>query len=157
MKDRRWLRRLCYLHKFLSTKLPAYFYEIIAPIINSNRIPGCYRALHCRTDLFRNYFLPFSINEWNELDRDIRNLVSYEMFRKKLLNFIRPSEKSICNIYDPQGSRLLNKLRLSFSYLREHKLRHNFPDTVNPLCSCALETESTDHFFSTMLSSSAMH
>ena len=87
------------------------------------------------------------MNEWNKLDPDYRNLDSHEMFRKKLLNFIRPSEKSIFNIYDPQGSKLLNRLRLGFSHLREHKFRHNFADTVNPLCSCALETESTDHFF----------
>ena len=147
LKDRRWLRRLCYLHKVLSTNLPAYLYELIPPIINSHRNPGCYRALYCRTDLFRNSFLPFSINEWNKLDPDIKNLDSHEMFRKKLLNFIRPSEKSIFNIYDPQGSKLLNRLRLGFSHLREHKFRHNFADTVNPLCSCALETESTDHFF----------
>ena len=46
-----------------------------------------------------------------------------------------------------QGSKLLNRLRLGFSHLREHKFQHNFADTVNPLCSCALETESTDHFF----------
>ena len=135
------------MHKVLSTKLPAYLYELIPPTINAHRSPGCCRALYCRTDLFRNSFLPFSINEWNKLDPDIRNLDSHEMFRKKLLNFIRPSEKSIFNIYDPQGSKLLNRLRLGFSHLREHKFRHNFADTVNPLCSCALETESTDHFF----------
>ena len=147
MKDRRWLRRLCYLHKVLSTKLLACLYELIPPIINSHRNPGCYRALYCRTDLFRNSFLPFSINEWNKLDTDIRSLVSHEIFRKKLLNFIRPSEKSIFSIYDPQGSKLLSRLKLGFSHLREHKFRHNFGETLNPLCSCALETESTDHFF----------
>ena len=87
------------------------------------------------------------LNEWNKLDPDIRNLDSHKMFRKKLLNFIRPSEKSIFNIYDPQGSKLLNRLRNGFSHLREHKFRHNFAGTVNPLCSCALETESTDNFF----------
>ena len=146
-KDRRWLRRLCYLHKVLSAKLPAYLYELIPPIINSHRNPGCYRALYCRTDLFRNSFLPFSINQWNKLYPDIRNLDSHEMFRKKLLNFIMPSEKSIFNIYDPQGPKLLDRLRLGFSYLPEHKFRHNFADTVNPLCSCAFETESTDDFF----------
>ena len=69
------------------------------------------------------------------------------MFRKKLLNFIRPSEKGIFCIYDPQGSKLLNRLRLGLSHLREHNFRHNFADTVNPLCSCALETESINHFF----------
>ena len=147
LKGRRWLRRLCYLLKVLSAKLPAYLYELILPIINSHRNPGCCRAFYCKTDLFRNSFLPFSMNEWNKLDPDYRNLDSHEMFRKKLLNFIKPSEKSIFNIYDPQGSKLLNRLRLGFSHLREHKFRHNFADTVNSLCSCALAAESTDHFF----------
>ena len=110
LKERRWLRRLCYLHKVLSTKLPTYLYELIPPIINSHRNPGCCRALYCKTDLFRNSFLPFSINEWNKLDPDIRNLESHPMFRKKLLTFIRPFEKSVYIIYDPQGSKLLNRL-----------------------------------------------
>ena len=33
------------------------------------------------------------------------------------------------------------------SHLREHKFRHNFADTVNPICLCNLETENTKHFF----------
>ena len=45
------------------------------------------------------------------------------------------------------GTRLLNRLRLSFSHLREHKFRYNFADTLNPLCSCSLETEDTEHYF----------
>ena len=101
LTERRWLRRLCYLRKVLSTKLPTYLYELMPPIINSHRNPGCYRALYYRTDLFRNSFLPFSIYEWNKLDPDIRTLDSHAMFHKKLLTFIRSSEKSIYNIYDP--------------------------------------------------------
>ena len=80
------------------------------------------------------------------MDPDIRNLNSPSMFRKKLLTFTRPSEKSIYNIYDSRGSKFLNRLRLGFSHLREHKFRHNFADNVNPLCSCA-QTESTDNVF----------
>ena len=147
LKDRKWLRRFCYLHEVLSTKLLTYLYEPILPIINSHRNPGCYRPLYCTTDLFRNSFSPFSINEWNKLDPAIRNLDSHDMLHKKLLNFITPSVKSIFNIYDPQGSNLLNRLWLGFSHLCERKFWHNFADTVNPLCSSALETESTDHFF----------
>ena len=45
------------------------------------------------------------------------------------------------------GIRLLNILRLGFSHLREHKFRYNFADTLNPLCSCCLETEDTEHYF----------
>ena len=81
------------------------------------------------------------------MDPDVRNLDSHKMFHKKLLNFTRPSEKSIFNIYDPRGSKLLKRLRLGFIHLREQKLQHNFADTMNPSWSCALETESTDHFF----------
>ena len=36
---------------------------------------------------------------------------------------------------------------LYFSHLSEHKFRHNFSDTLNPLCSCTLETEDTEHYF----------
>ena len=146
MKDRKWLRRLCYLHRVLPTKLPTYLYELISPVLNSHCNPNCYRALYCRPDLFWNSFLPSSINEWNKLDPDIKTPDSPAMFHKKLLTFISPSEKSVCNIYDPQGSKILNRLKSSFSHLHEHKFWHNFADTVNSLCSWALETESTDHF-----------
>ena len=38
-------------------------------------------------------------------------------------------------------------MQLGFSHLSQHKFRHNFTDSLNPLCSCSLETESTLHFF----------
>ena len=56
-------------------------------------------------------------------------------------------ENKTFSIYDPLGIKLLNRLRVDFSHLNEHKFRHNLADTLNPLCSCSLETESTAHFF----------
>ena len=78
------------------------------------------------------------ITEWNKLEAS---------FRKALLNFIRPSENKIFNIHDQVGIKLLTRLRLVFSHLPEHKFRHNFGDTLNPLCSCSIEAETTLHFF----------
>ena len=101
----------------------------------------------CRTEIFKNSFLPYTINEWNKLDPDIRKIDSYVGFRKKLLSFIKPTENKTFSIYDPFGIKLLNRLRVDFSHLNEHKYRHNFEDTLNPLCSCSLETETTAHFF----------
>ena len=69
------------------------------------------------------------------------------MFRRKLLTFIRPLENDIYGIYDPLGVRLLNRLCLGLSHLRQFKFRHNFADTLNSLCSCSLETEDTEHYF----------
>ena len=41
----------------------------------------------------------------------------------------------------------MTHLRVGFSHLREHKFKHDFQETLNPLCSCSLEAEGTYHFF----------
>ena len=46
-------------------------------------------------------------------------------------------------------------MRLNFSHLKKHKFRHVFADTVNPMCPCGADVETTEdfllpcHFFST--------
>ena len=73
-------------------------------------------------------------------------VASVSIFKKALLNFYRPKECSVFNIFDPVGLKLLTRLRVNLSHLREHKFRHNFLDTLNPLCCCSLEIESTNHY-----------
>ena len=68
-------------------------------------------------------------------------------FKKKLLNFIRPCSSSIFDIHNPIGNKLLTRLRLGISHLHEHKFRHCFQDTLNPLCKLGKDIESTMHFF----------
>ena len=51
------------------------------------------------------------------------------------------------NIFNPLGLKYLTRLRLERSDLNEHKLKHNFQDCINPLCTCSLEPESNSHFF----------
>ena len=147
LKDRRWLRRISCLYKIILTKLPPYLYELIPPLQRSHWYPGCFQAFRCRTTFFQNSFLPFTITEWNKLDTDIKNIDSHAMLRKKLLTFITTLENDTYGIYDPLGVWLLNILRLGFSNLREHKFSHNFAGTLNPLCSCFLEMEDTEHYF----------
>ena len=65
------------------------------------------------------------------------------MFCKKLLTFVRPLGSDTHGIY----FRLVNRFRLGLSHLREHNFRYNFADSLNPLCSCSLETEDTEHYF----------
>ena len=87
------------------------------------------------------------MSEWNKLDLNIRNSASLNTFRKKLLNFIRPSANSAFNIHNPLGITLLTRLHLGLNHLNEHKFRHCFQDTLNPLCECSKDIESTMHFF----------
>ena len=147
LRNRRWLRRMFSLYKNISTKSSSYLYELILSRQRSHRYPGCFKALRCRTELFRNSFLPFTVNKWNRLDSDIKNSDAYTIFCKKLLAFIRPVGNSMYGIYNPFGVKLINRLRFGFSHLREHKFRHNFADTMKMLYSCTRETENTEDFF----------
>ena len=56
-------------------------------------------------------------------------------------------ERFHSNTNDTIGIKLITRLRLGFSHLREHKLKHNLQGTLNPLCSCSIEVESTSHYF----------
>ena len=102
--------------------------------------------LICQTELFQNSFLPFTIIEWNKLVLDVRNVETYLLFRNNLLAFIWPIKNFINSIYDPLGIKLLHKLRQGFSHLWENTFRHSLADTVNPLSSCYLETESIEYY-----------
>ena len=97
-----------------------------------------------RAKSFKNTFFPYCINEWNNLTVEIRNSKSVGAF-KKLIK-CEKKENSIFSIYDPLGVKLLTRLRLQFSHLNEHKFRHGFGDTINAMCACGSEVETTEHF-----------
>ena len=86
------------------------------------------------------------MREWYKLSTEIRNSNSYQQIRKSLLSFIKPTCSSLFSIPDTVGVKLLVRLRLGFSHLREHKFEQNFHDTLNPLCSCSLEPETTSNY-----------
>ena len=67
-------------------------------------------------------------------------------FLRPLRSFIRPAPNSIFPCHKTKGIKYLTRLRVNFSHLRDHKFKHSFQDTINPLCTCSLEAETTIHF-----------
>ena len=60
---------------------------------------------------------------------------------------MRKKESSLFCIYDPLGVKLLRYIsQTSLSHLNEDKFRHGFSDTINPMCACETEIETTEHF-----------
>ena len=96
--------------------------------------------------MFSSSFFPYTSREWQTLDPNIRKLPSLAAFKKALLNFKRPVSSLIYGIHNLIGLKFLTRLRLGLSHLREHKFRHEFLDTLNPLCSCYIEPETTTHY-----------
>ena len=57
------------------------------------------------------FFFPFCINEWNNLDENIRNLPSILTFKQAILKFFRPSANSVFRVSDNNGVVLLNRFK----------------------------------------------
>ena len=66
--------------------------------------------------------------------------------KKSVLKFIRPSSNSIFNCHSLNGIKLITKLRLGFSHFLEKNLIHNFQNTLNLICSCGDDIETTAHY-----------
>ena len=105
------------------------------------------RLFNVKHEYFRNSFFQSTVIEWSELDNNIWNSESVSAFKKQVLKFIRPSPKSTFNVHNPHGIKLLTRLRVGLSHLREHKFRHNFQDSLDPFRSCGRHIETTIHFF----------
>ena len=68
---------------------------------------------------------------------------SISVFKNALLKFYLSKASSLFDIIDQICTKFLTRLRVTLSHLQEHKFQHNFSGTINPLCSCSLEAEST--------------
>ena len=105
------------------------------------------RHIFRKTETFIISFLPQTIREWNKLATSICQVPSYSVFCKTLLDFIQPTVNSTFGTSDVSGLKLLTRLLVVFSHLREHKFKHNFQDTLNQLWPCSLEAGDTYNFF----------
>ena len=147
-QQKKWMRHLCLFCKVVSTKIPAYIYDLIHPVKQSQRhINILLNSFSCRTEYLKNSFFPCVIAKRNKLNPGICSSGSYNTSRKSLLNIIRPSTSKVYNINDTIAIKLITRLRLRFSHLREHRFKHNFQNTLNLLCSCNTEAESTPTTF----------
>ena len=90
-KSYRRLRRLCYCYMYKIINMPKYLTNLIPKreigcnIRNENRY-----FFNCRTERFKNSFFLYRIEAWYSLDPSIINSNSLEVFKSKLLAFIRP-------------------------------------------------------------------
>ena len=146
---RRWYRKLCCFYKIYNKQAPGYLTELI-PTRNEayqTRHFTNILSLSFKYNIFKNIFFPSTILEWNKLDPSLGNLASYNVFKFSILKFIRPSPNKTFQCHNPKGIKLVTRLRLGLSHLREHKFVHSFQNTLNPLCSCGLNLETTYHYF----------
>ena len=126
-------------NKILNGLTPKYLLDIIPALNNS-----CYNTrAHTNLELTQFYrknnnkktkkkqqnktkqnFPSYCVKEWNTLDAKIKNLPFLFKLKKALLVFLKPDENSFFDVQKPTGVKHLNRMRLNFSQVNEHKFRH---------------------------------
>ena len=76
--------------------------------------------------------------------QNICNSENLNIFKKKLLKFIRLSGNSVFRFHNPRGVK--TRLKLGLSHLREHKFKYGFLESLNSVCSCGEYIETSTHF-----------
>ena len=149
LSSRRWSRRLILFYKFINNLTPDYTRDLIPPLHETSypfRNQPVVGQIRSRTEKFRSSFYPDCLFEWNNLDPELREPPSVSILKKKLFLHIRLPAKSVYGIHNPKGIAYLTQLRVGLSKLNFHKFKHNFQDTVNPMCSINDGIEDTEHF-----------
>ena len=132
----------------LNNAWPKYLSDIIPSTArryssrNANNIP----LVRVNNNCFMNTFFPSTITEWNKLNLSIRESTNLNIFKSRLLRFVRSLENSVLTCHNPIGIKYLKRIRLGFSHLRYHKYKHGFLDAIDPLCSCSTGVENTVHY-----------
>ena len=145
LSDRRWVRRLALFYKIQNGLAPLYLSPHI-PTRNEIGIPLRNRNNNAfppiTTERYANSFFPSTIKEWKNLSEEAKSKPSVQSFKKYLNDFKRPAGNSVFAIRDKFGNKLLTKIRVNFSDLRDHSF-----NCENPICSCGIVDETSVHFF----------
>ena len=135
-------------YKIFKSKSPQYLVKLIPEkkssyiTRNADNIP----LFNKKHRFYKNSFFPSSIIEWNKLEPNLCNSENFGIFKNNILKFIRPKPNSFFTCCNLKRIRLITRLRLELSHLREHKFKYNFQNCLNPCCSCGSSIESTFHF-----------
>ena len=76
----------------------------------------------------------------------LKSRLNCSSYRESITNIDCPPAKSVFGIYDPIGLSLLTQLRVGLSKLEFHKFKHNFMDTINPMCPTSDGVEDKEQF-----------
>ena len=136
-------RRILQIHKIFNHKTLSYLNDKLPPkcrALFSGNTRNTFREIICKSNRYMNSFFPDAIASWNIF------IKHFDILKKHINTFFRPTTKSIFGIHDPVGLPYLFQLRVSLSPLRSHKFPHNFTDTPSEICRCNQGIEDTNYF-----------
>ena len=144
LNSQRCIRKVYTFYKIVRNKSPGYLCKYIVPADcayltgNSNNINKVFVDQNFLLILFYPRGLRKGISFVSNCVTLIRAVYLKDLY--KLIKTIPNSTFTVVYIYQ---KKLLTRLRVILSHLREHKFRHNFQSTVNPICPCSPKISSS--------------
>ena len=149
MKQWRWFRKLSHFFKITKNQPPKYLFDKIPTTRTAyrtrNNIDNIPR-FNVKHNFFKNSFFPSTVIEWNNLDKSIRSSESLVLFKKSILQFIRTTPNRSFNCHNPIVIKLITRLWLGLTHLRDHEFKHNFLGCLNQICCSGKDIETTVHY-----------
>ena len=143
---RRWYRRLTHFSQLRQSRSLPYLYNFLPPEreVNYNlRRTHAFDQGDERTNRYVSTYFQNCPNEWNQLDITLQCSQTISEVKRQLIQLVRPPKRSIFNIHDLDGVKLLTGLQVEFSDLHSHRFNHNFHCTS---CLCKAGIEDNEHF-----------
>ena len=142
---------MVFFYKIVKGLVPSYLQSCLLPdnertYNTRSSLRNTIKAFATWRSTFRATFFPYCTKEWNQLNDGIKKIELIKKFKKMLIKIIRAKENTVFGDSDIYGVKLLTRLRLNFSHLNKHNFRHNFKDTINPMCNCGPATETTINY-----------
>ena len=131
---RRWYNKLCLFYKVFKYEHSKYLFNIIQVRSTqyATRTEGNIPLIKTKHNFFMIFFFFFFfffhllLFNGKTLIHVLETLTKYFIFKEKIINFIRPSPNAFFERHNPQGIKLITRLRLGLRHLRKHKFKHSF-------------------------------
>lgn len=151
LSDRRKIQKLISVYKTENDLLPHYLETIFPRIVSETteyqlRNNNNYTTIARRTQIYSNSFIPSSTELWNELNTDVRNSATLNIFKSKLKEFFKAPaipKHFLCG--DRLFAILHARLRNRCSNLNNDLFRNHISEY--PYCDCGYPVENAEHFF----------
>ena len=131
LSNRRKSRKKQFMYKHSTNALPQYLRSIIPEAVSCKTTYGLRNQYNINAPRFKkNYllksFILSSLDSWNDLDLETRNLPTYEGFKKKMKQLHGNSSYSMFMYGDTNGSINHSHIRMGLSGLNAHRKKVNF-------------------------------
>ena len=149
ISDRKFFRKLVFFDKIVKGIASPYLQSYLHP--DNERTSNTRSSLRNTIKTFPSQTSTFSATfsyctkERNQLNNGFMKIECTQKLTETLIK-LTSNGNSVFGNSDIYGINLFTHLRLNFSHLNEHNFRHNFNNTINPMCNCGADTERTIHY-----------